>query len=68
MYDKWEYESVRRRRKLANLLTRKPRQCDDGPVERFTNKDYLFPSSYACYYHVQIGIIETYRVVARARW
>jgi hypothetical protein len=43
MYDKREHESVRRRRKLADLFARKPGQCDNGAVERFANEDDFVP-------------------------
>ncbi len=68
MYDKRDRKSVRRRRKLAYLLARKPRQCNNGPVERFADEDYLFPASYARYRHIQIRIVKTNRVLAGAGW
>jgi hypothetical protein len=43
MYDEREHESVRRRRKLADLFACKPGQYDNGAVERFANEDYSVP-------------------------
>jgi hypothetical protein len=68
MYDKRERESVRRSRKLADLVAGKSRKCDNGPVERFADEDYFVPTSYARYRHVQIRIIESYRVLAGVGW
>jgi hypothetical protein len=68
MYDKREHESVRRRRKLADLFARKPGQCDNGAVERFANEDDFVPAGYARYHRLQIRVVETNRVLTSAGW